>query len=590
MPEVTHGTLALPGYWRLAGFGKLDRIPSAHSSPRIKTYLRPLPTWPKPVMATGIDSQAARHIHIGELALLHLNTVLLDGKVLPIRINPWVKRVKLPFDMTRGNLTVFRRFDHDDRGDEIIPVRNTHLQADPDANALFVGIGNQKDPFAYVVPCVENFRFFYATSSTLSKSMLSGDFLDPNRHLWDVDDSWINRAQRIAFMQLRKRMLDDDARFLARFAYDEYALKQAKEIFLYAAGQTAEHGERTIRALPPFQGRTDFVANVVEFETAGHRRLLVTQFISCHWKPPFDDIEFLRDNDGRFDPNNRDQREKSKYSEIPRPEPQDPPEEVDLGEGPAQADLAPWRLRKTQIDERFPELSKVRTTKRERKDATTVSGPQLRRYTAKSPVDGTVGDVKTSANEVAEVLISGLGQVVLPREEIATDVAVQAGDAIYQLTIELLLLIRSSGLASVDFVRATEQVVYLDGVVLNVFSDDLSVEKRSWLYVDSDRNCRRIAVIASVAKQGRVRYLIDIQHKRPNECSMLVVWDDAEAELDTGFLAQALFACQKAEGASLKTLNHLPIHWARLRHSVKQKGEAEAESLMRRIFDVRPIS
>lgn len=590
MPEVTHGTLALPGYWRLAGFGKLDRIPSTHSSPRIKTYLRPLPEWPKSVMATGIATQAARHIHIGELALLHLNTVLLDGKVLPIPINPWVKRVRLPFDMTRDNLTVFRRFEHDDRGDAIIPVRNINLQADPDANALFVGIGNKKDPFAYVVPCVENFRFFYTTSSALSKSMLSGDFLDPNRHLWDVDDSWINRPQRRAFMQLRKRMLDEDARFLARFAFDEYALKQAREVFLYAAGQTAERGERTIRALPPFQGRTDFVANVVEFESAGRRRLLVTQFISCHWKPPFDDIEFLRDNDGRFDPNNRDQREKSKYGDIPRPEPRDPPNEVNLGEGPARVDLAPWRLRGTQIDERFPELSKVRATKRERKDATTASSPRSGAHAEESPGEGTVGAVKTSANEVAGVLISGLGQVVLPREEIATDVAVQAGDAIYQLTIELLLMIRSCRLASVEFIRVTEQVVYLESIVLNVFPDDLSVEKRSWLYVDTDKNCRRVAVIASVAKEGRVRYLIDIQHKRPNECSMLVVWGDAEAELDAGFLGQALFACQKAEGASLKALNHLPIHWARLRHSAKQKGEAEAESLMRRIIDVRPIS
>ncbi len=590
MPEVTLGSLALPGFWRVSWFGKLDRIPSPHSSPRIKAYLRPLPQWPKVNASSGVEARTTRNIHVGEMALLHLNAVLDHGKILPLKISPWVKRVQLSLDMTRVNQRIFRRFDHDHRGDPIIPVRNPYLRNDPDANTLFVGIGDGDDPFAYVVPCVENFRFFYSTSSTLTKAMFSGDFLDPNHHLWDAAESWINRHQRTAFMQLRKRMLDADARFLARFAFDPYALMQAREVFLYAAGQTAEIGERTIRALPPFEGKTDFVANVVEFESAGRRRTLITQFISCDWRPPFDHVEFLRDNDGRFDPFDRDQREKSSWEQRVILEPKDPPENMHLGEGPANAEIAPWRLPSTQIEERFPVLSTVPAIKRERKDATTVGGKPLIVDVPGPTVDGTVGDVRTSADEVAGVLISGLGLVMPYKEEIAADADINAGDTAYQITLNLLLMMQSEHMAHVEFIRTTDQVAYLGDVVLNVFPDDLAAEKRAWLYVDPARTYRRVALIASVERDGRTRYLIDIQHKRPKECSMLVVWDDAESDLQPGFLGHALLVCQKAEGASLKDLDHIAINWARLHHSAKQAGVAEAESLLRRTFSVGPVS
>jgi hypothetical protein len=591
MPEVTHGSLELPGFWRLAWFGKLDRTPSFQSSPRIKAYLRPLPEWPQARSTIDKDiPPTLREINVGDITLLHLNAVLGDGRIQAVNPNPWGERAKFTLDLARANLTVFRRLDVDEAGNSIVPVRSNHLLGDPEANALFVGIGEGSDPYAYVVPCVENFRFFYSTSSTLTKATLSGVFLDPNRHMWDVAESWINRVERTAFIQLRKRMLDADARFLARFAFDDYALMQAREIFLYAAGRVDGGSERTIRALPPFQGETKFTANVVKFESAGRYRRLITQFISCDWRPPFDEVEFLRDNDGRFDPRNRGDRDSSDWKQRPPPQSGKPPDKPTLGDGPAHPDLAPWDLGEPHIDERFPGLGKTKVTKRERKEATTKgSGPPKKGTGTGTTDQGTTGDRKSSADEVKEVLISGLGLLIPEKEEIATDVNAHIGDMAYLLTMRLLKKIGECAMANVEFVRAATQVTYIDGVVFNVFPDDLGLERRAWLYVDSARTFRRFALVATLQHKGQVRHLIDIQHKRENECSMLVLWSPDERELEAGFLGQALLACQKDQGANLKSLDHLPIHWGRLKHTAQDDGEEDAKRLLGRIFSAKPV-
>lgn len=68
---------------------------------------------------------------------------------------------------------------------------------------------------------------FYATSDVLAKYFLKDRFLDPGAYLWNPSKTAISRTDGKAVLWLRKWMLDADARFTARFAFDEYALGQA---------------------------------------------------------------------------------------------------------------------------------------------------------------------------------------------------------------------------------------------------------------------------------------------------------------------------------------------------------------------------
>lgn len=583
MPEIQHGSLALPGHWRIVWFGKLEHIPSPYSPPRIKTYVWHLPRWPD--LLKG--KHAVRYLNVGEIPLLHLNAVLKDGVVVPLlRGNPWTRLRKLSLDLARDNLRVFKRFDRDERRDPIVPVITDYLESDPDANALFVGVGHAGDPYAYLMPCVEVFRFFYALSSALTKAVLTGAFLDPDRHIWDVNKSWAEPKQRLAFLQLRKHMLDADARHLAIYAFVEDAVRRAQDIFLYAAGHDSSEGGRIIRALPPFDGRMAFKAEVIDLEHAGRTRTLITRLVSCDWRLPFDRIDYLRDNDGRSSHDPDDDRPTSGWSRPRKQTGNPPPNRLSLVEGPGSRDESPWELEVEDINSRFPELSKIHANKLEPEESKTKSGAGKVLPPRPPPTQVTVGEVRTSAALIPEALISGLRQVALPEEAIDDRADPSVADTAYLQTAELLLEIQRQHLAEVEFVRATPRVAYWNTVLLNVCPNDLGRDATAWLYVDSERTRPRLVLIASLQWEGKLRYLIDFQRKRPKECSMLVLWSVDGAELPVGYLGQALLACQKAKQVSLVGLNHLPIAWGRVRHTVSIKDIDGPVRLLQRVFAV----
>ncbi|WP_136256288.1 hypothetical protein [Metallibacterium scheffleri] len=577
MPHIKHGSLALPGFWRIVWFGKLDRIPSPSASPRIKAYLWELPRWPN--LSKG--ERAVRYLNIGEMPLLHLNTILKDGIALPHDHNPWVHSKSLSLDLSRDNLHVFKRFDRDDRGDLIVPVVTDYLEDDPDANALFVGIGHIGDHYAYLIPCIEIFRFFYALSSPLTKSVLTGDFLDPDRHLWDVSKSRASLTERLAFLQLRKRMLDADVRHLAIFAFVDGALKRAQEVFLFAAGHTSTGESRLVRALPPFDGKMTFKAEVVNLNQAGRVRTLITQLISCDWCLPYARIDYLRDNDGRVSSYPDENRPISGWSRPQGPKP-DP---VTLVEGPGNRGESPWEIEVEDISARFPRQSKIATVKLTTENSETRSGRSQPLPPRPSSDKVTTGDLISSKDMIREALLSGRRHLVLPEEEIAADADPTAADQAFLQTAELLLQMQRRGLADVQIIRVTPKIAYWRQVLLNVCKVDPDDEPPAWLFIDLERKKPRLALIASMRPEGRMRYLIDFQRKRPRECSILVLWSSDETELPLGYLAQALHACQMAKQVSLAAISDLPISWGRLKHTQPFKGIDGPERLLRRVLE-----
>ena len=583
MLEVKHGSMELPGFWRIVWFGKLEHVPSATTAaPSIKVYLQHLPRWPERTPG----SRTTECINAGDIPLFHLNAVLHDGVVERLADNPWTRRKCLTLDLGRDNLRVIRRFDRDDQGDFIVPVTNDYLLSDSDANALFLCIGQGGNPFRYLIPCVEVFRFFYAFSSTLAKTALTGAFLTPDSHIWDVNKSWVNWDERMAFLQLRKRMLDNDARHLAIYAFVPGALERAREIFLAASGRDAGEPTRFVRALPPFDGRVTFQAQIRKRERAGCARTLITQLVSCDWRLPFDRIEYRRDNDGRPAKDPDPNRPISTWDRSRREVVSPPPNGITLVQGPGNKEETPWELNSEDINARFPEQERIVTIKLEREETETKSG-RAEPSPLRPPASlGTTGEVRTSAESIAEALIAGLKQAILPEATIDTAVDLGAGDAAYLQTAELLLDMQRRHLAEVEFIRATPKIAHWKSVLLNVCPNDLGSDASAWLYVDQARTKPRLVLIASIHWEGRVRYLIDFQRKRPQECSMLVLWNEDEAELPVGYLCQALLTCHKARQVTLAGLEHLPITWGRLRHKTSLEGDGAADRFLVRLFEV----
>lgn len=591
MPQVIHESLDLPGYWRLCSFGKLDAVPVRKAMPRIQAYLMSLGD--KPSFDTNNEGGewVVRKIPLGEIPRLYHNAVLKDGRVLSNASSPWgfEHPASLRLDFSRYNLIVISRFKKDRSGNLIIPDKHGRLRDDWDGESLFVGVGANGDRFAYIIPCAEILRFFYATSSVLIGALFSGDFLEPDRYLWDTDLSRRFDDGR-AFLQLRLHMHDADARFVARFAFDAYALERICEIFTYAAGHRHGRGERILRALPPLQGLAGLNVMGIPIQSGDRQRLLVTRIRTCDWGAPYTELVYDRDNDGRRLNKDRDKKPKTLWPGKPIPVPGIPPDEVTLTGGPPSTNLQPWELNEEEIDERFPELAKIPVRKAPQTNTKTAGAEKAIRLLGHTGNKASTDIPKSSGEHIAQALIKGMKRAPPPIPEVTGDIDPGKKNASYRITLGLLRAVHDAGLARVDFIAASDQIAHVDGATLCVFPPVVNDWPYAWLYMDKEQTRRRMALVASIENGGRMRYVVDIQHKIPNECCILVVWAEDEGKMPTLLLREALFACAKTRGASLETATHLNLRWNRRKHLAKEVNEEGAERLLNKIFTTETVS
>jgi len=595
--DVKHESLQLPGYWRITSFGRLAENPlSAGPDLRIRTYLAPLASSSDSLLRDGKIAGPLQSmlLPIGEIPRLHLNAVLHNGKLA----SHLVPKLSLEHDFNRhlncarDNITVLERFARDRYDQHIIPVRKDWLARinDPEMNGLFIAIGSDIDPYATIIPAIEIFRFFYATSDVLAKALFRDDFLDPETNLWNPEKTAM-RADGKAVIWLRKKMLDADARFLARFAFDSYALQQAQQIFLYAAALGTTQGTRMVRALPPFEDTvaTKFLGCPIGGPNGD--RVLVTRLQQCHWKPPFIELKWDRDNDGRYDPDRRSERPPTDWSPnflyAPDRENQEP--ESLATSAPSTANI-PSRLQVSEISERFPELGATPADKLPQENSETRAAERDWRPIVGEAYEGSVVEGQSSRDLVGKTIIEGLEKKPASQKQQTDAVDITIGQADYLVVLELLHAIRNFALAKIDFMSVLKSAKTAFGVQFNVYPKELDARKKAWLYVDEDKKNCRMALVAQINRDGKKRYVIELQQRRPGEASTLVVWNEPERSIPPGLLGHLLMDCAKAGSARLDSAAMLGVKWGRLHHTTKESDEKSAAHFLSRIFDeVKPV-
>lgn len=585
MLEVAHESLLLPGYWRIAWFGRLCQNPLSTSRDlRIRTYLAELDASQNGGISGGAITGPLKSmlLPIGELPRLHLNAVLRDGKLTSDRTRhfTWEIARTRELDCSPSNITVIDRYAVDEANNLIIPIRSKWTHDDVEKSGLFVAFGTSTDRYATIIPAIEIFRFFYATSDVLAKSLLKDHFLDPHTHLWDTQKTAIGNDGR-AVLWLRKWMLDADARFLARFAFDNYALQQAQQIVLFAAGQDSRCDERLIRALPPFQDTVKCELLCRHLDETDNGRVLVTRLLSCNWKPNFAELKWDRDNDGRVDPDNREERDPSTWAPSLVPVPKDAAEKIERLLDVAPSLNIPARLREIEITERFPELGKVpadklpQTGTKTRAEATDWKPIMYQAY------QGSVIEGRSSAQCVTRTIIEGLAAIppIKPQETHAIDATLDDGGVFHVLRLLQRMAKRSD--VTVSFLRVLPHFANVQNVPFNVYPEEVDGKRTSWLYVDDTMSRRRMVLLARVQQEKQVYYVIELQRKRPHECSTLVVRAKSSGDIPDGILATLLMDCARARAARLPIASLFSISWGRVRHSTNWWVENDSDFLMR---------
>jgi len=536
---------------------------------------------------------------IGELALLYLNAILCD-RSLATESYPrlgWEIETQKVLNFNRSNITVFGRHDKDESGNPIIPLRLKWLGSHLDASTLFIAIGEGDDKYAYIVPSVIVLIFFYICSDTMAKSIFNGDFLRAREKLWCPKTSCIDENGK-AQLHLRRGVPTVDAPFLARFAFDDYALSRVIDIFTYYAKNQLDGGKRPIKALPPIQGQVNCNFLCREFTTdSTKKRHLITRFIRCDWLPPFSELFTTSDNPRgeADDKENKDKKgddETGEDTKQPLPRKRNGPTPLS-GQKP-NSPIVTAKIVTPEIGDRFPRLQLTYKGH----VASPRNTPQTKRGNAPSSLEFKTFSVAEGQSTVitSEDII---GRAAIRAAENAPPPPKQRSDAVGARTnidalstyIELLELVEKVPDTNVQYRIAMDQVATLRGVDLNRYPDEVYDKRRRWLFMDRDQKKTRMALLAEITHEGKTRYLLELQRKRNRECSTLIFWSRGEHPIVDDLLRILMLDCAYYGSAKLGSAKSFGIIWARLKHPSKPMLEEKfAARMVNRIFyKIRPL-
>ncbi|WP_447754524.1 hypothetical protein [Pseudomonas nicosulfuronedens] len=588
MSGVRHKSLAITGTWRITTFGNVvphkPKPENLSDDLRILTKLRRLDGEEGP-------SEIVREVPIGEIPLLLHDTVLVDGHIdRSAFYAPRLRKADEELDYTPSRITHFRRLDRTDGGELIIPAPQCVASLSSDFNAFFVGIERDGDPYHTIIPAIEVFRFFYATSDRVTKLILSGAILDRDANIFHsalIDD------EGNASLALRRKMKDNDAPYLARFAFDPYAYEQAQAIYAFwAAAGTAE--PQPIRAMPIIAepARTTFLFRA--FKSQGRRRRLVTHILSCYCPLPFNSLSFSRDNDGRKAKDDLP-REASDYPPSGRAEDATENEPEVLEDVPPGNQFGSSEIRDPAIGERFPALGQIPVAKEEREETKTKYDKSKARFCPSGASNGTVIDGRSGSSSAVPSSIVGPATSNARTDGATPD---EDGPPIYGEPIDVKNLPEGSAAvisklkwiaehitsATVEFKTVLRQAQVINDVPVNIFPSNVSSKR--WIYTDADKEDARFVLVAEVTCEGKVRYVTEFQQVEGVKCSTIVFWNASEASIENATIKTILMSCARNGRAALQTAD-IGILWGRLAHSAIPKLSSEIDTATRYLARIR---
>ncbi|MFO7038594.1 hypothetical protein P3C61_07610 [Pseudomonas aeruginosa] len=534
-------------------------------------------------------------VPIGELPLLYHEAVVIDGYIAAdSEHDAKLRRSDEVLDFSPGKFRIFKR-SAQENGEFIVPPgRLTEPPVDNEYNGYFLGIEKNGDPYSIIIPSVEILRFFYATSDRITKLLFNGGILDPHSNIFykeSIDENGI------ASLTLRKNMKDSDARYLARFAFSDYALKQAQNIYALWAVRKAKKQHAIISAIPPIQGeaRTEFLYR--QIETPHGIRKLITRILRCHCPPPYTELSFSRENDGT--PADDDiERPESTFPPGGSVEPPEDNSPEALADSPPSVGNANSEIRDPEIDERFPEFQKPVVEKVRRELTETRYNHKKTKLISTSISTGSVVDDTADGPPVGKTHISG---DLIPGDanDVSDDKEPELTDAIdetprqgHSAVIQKLDWMRLYTPASISYRTVFSSMAVFEDVPVNVFPKKIDGKSKTWLFTDEAKKKRRFAIIAEVKFLGRTRYVLELQQVigKP-QYSTLIFWNDSEDFISTGEIAKLLLSCAREGKASLAKADCPHIKWGRLIHSRppdNETNEVAAERYLERIETVEP--
>ncbi|HCL3408768.1 TPA: hypothetical protein N2A47_006278, partial [Pseudomonas aeruginosa] len=455
-----------------------------------------------------------------------------------------------------------------------------------DSELLFVGIGHNGDPYGIIISCTDIFSFFYANSTFLTQLILSESILDPESTVYDSEKSI--KTGRFRKIWLKEGIPSKDARHLAMLLFDDYALEATQSIYQHRDPEGRKAKKWAIRATPPIKGK-------VKLKLKGRyygSRLVVTEIIKCGWIPPFDHLEWERDN-----------RSSPSKPSIVNPGPArklidvDSPEEI--SDEPGDRRTVPSEVRQAYLGHRFPRLKAVSLKRSPRPDPSDKEGARYVRENVPTKEASTALGGSGPSMRRADVR----GPEESPSEQSKNqreleNVQPEAKDTDDQCVSSALMLleVHNSNLAWVDFINPgfakTTLLSGEDRIPLCLLPSMIDKKEKAWLFSDEPKLRQRVALIARVEFREEVRYVFELQKRMTQNISTALIWREPHSEIQN-WLLEKLLLLIAGSTASTERIEFTTAHrlqWGRCKHKalIGTKPQS-AEEFLNRLFDTPPI-
>lgn len=157
------------------------------------------------------------------------------------------------------------------------------------------------DPYGIVLPVTEAIRFYYAVSTDLAQITFNGSVQHNLNSIIDTDVSGLLADSSRMVLRLRQWLADDDGWVIGRVLANQDAREGIMRVYDSLMKSSANSAATFPECGLPFVGRTQWSTRGVELpgEKGGSKRWLIHELMCCTAPFPFEDLEVMRDNDGR---------------------------------------------------------------------------------------------------------------------------------------------------------------------------------------------------------------------------------------------------------------------------------------------------
>lgn len=573
MGAVRHESLALEGVWRIAAFG--EALPHVSTPGNLSSDIRFL------VKLRNLEKPQSKivQVPVGEMPLLYHEAVVIDGYISQDeRFQPKLRPGKGLLNYAPSNLRIFRRLATENGQLIIPPSKNGTPPADDAFNGYFLGIGQEDDPYSLIIPAAEVLRFFYATSDSFTRALFDGSILDPYANLF-YDEKL--DADGTGSMMLRKKVRDADARYLSRFAFSPYAMKQAKNLHLLWATRNASGDRAFVSVFPPidFEAETEFLYR--QIEVAGRTRKMITRILTCKCPPPCQRLLTGRETDQKSDQSPSNALPSSGAVEAHN---DTSPDKISERPPTGQSSNS---IEDPAIDDRFPAFQEIDVVPHSRDLVEGRSETAKARVKPPEPLStGSVVPGRGTGGPVARTGISGAlkgmksGTRRPPR---LAEIDTTSNELGHSAVIQRLGWMELYTQASISYRTVLEDVSAVGSVPVNVYPAEIEGRAKKWLYVDDYKTKRRFAIVAEIKHQDRRRYLLELQQYpgKQQQYSTIVFWNDHESFVSSEDIENLLLSCAIESKATLVASECPHIQWGRLMHSQAPLHETKGETAQR---------